>query len=73
MTSMSCKLQKSCEIDPNPNNKVHKDSLLAPAGRDLKQASTKDLATSFANALATCVLFIIDNMLLGAQWTCEQQ
>ena len=57
---------KSSNVNPNPD-KVHKDSMLAPAGRDLEQASTKDLATSFANALATYVLLIIDNMLLGAQ------
>ena len=36
----------SCDVDPNPY-KVRQDSLLAHAGRDLKQASTKDLATSF--------------------------
>lgn len=69
---LSLAIVESCGVNPNPY-KIHKDSLLAPAGRDLKQASTKDLATSFANALATCVLLTIDNMLLGAQWTGEQQ
>ena len=36
----------SSDQNPYPND-LRQDSLLAHAGRDLKQASTKDLATSF--------------------------
>ena len=44
----------SCDVDPNPY-KVRQDSLLAHAGRDLKQASTKDLATSFVERAGKAV------------------
>lgn len=46
MSSVVLPWETQAITNPNPVE-VRQDSLLAHAGRDLKQASTKDLATSF--------------------------